>query len=208
MDATGFADTLTTTINVINVEYPPIIVNEALPDAKQYQEYGYPLEVTDSDLTSIFKFSILEGPEWLVINVSGVLSGIPDDEDDANGIPVSVRVEDASGLADTLFTTLNVKAGIKVLAEENAPLEFRINGIYPNPFNPSTTIEYSIPQDSHVTVTIYNSYGQYIKTLKNEFQQTGNYSITWNASEHSSGLYFCNLKANGLSQTGKMVLEK
>ena len=61
-------------------------------------------------------FIILEGSELLAINVLGVLPGKPDDEDDANGIPVSIRVEDTAGLADTLITTINIIAVIKVLA--------------------------------------------------------------------------------------------
>ena len=88
------------------------------------------------------------------------------------------------------------------------PAGFSLSNNYPNPFNPSTTIEYSIPQDSHVILTIYNVSGQRISVLKDAFQTAGNYSVTWNATGVPSGLYFCNLKANGFTKTREMVLVK
>ncbi len=207
-DATGFSDTLTTTFDVIDVEHPPVIVSIELPDATQFQKYEFPLEVQDADFTDNFRYSILDGPAWLAVNVSGQLLGTPEESDMANNIPVSIRVEDATGLADTLNTTINVLEGIIVSADEEIPSEFSIKGIYPNPFNPHTTIEYTIPNDGHIKLTVYNSFGQKVTTLKDEYQQTGNYSVTWNASEFSSGMYFCILEANGYIQTHKMMLMK
>ena len=75
-------------------------------------------------------------------------------------------------------------------------------------FNPTTTIEYVLPHEGQVIMTIYNSYGKRVKTLKNEYQKIGYYTVTWDASEQSSGLYFCNLLANGFTRTRKMMLVK
>ncbi len=86
------------------------------------------------------------------------------------------------------------------------PAKFIIEGNYPNPFNPTTTIEYSLPQDSHIILSIYNISGQFMQVLKEEYQQAGNHSITWNAAGMPSGLYFCTLHANGITETRKMVL--
>lgn len=81
---------------------------------------------------------------------------------------------------------------------------------YPNPFNPSTTIKYSIPSNSNglVTLKIYNIIGKEIATLVNQYQASGNYSIKFNASNIPSGLYFYKLSAPGFTQTKKMQLIK
>ena len=93
---------------------------------------------------------------------------------------------------------------------ESEPSKTTSNEIfcYPNPFNPSTIIEYSLPENGHVTMTVYNVSCQVVVVLKDEYQQAGNYSIIWNASDKPSGLYFCTLKANGISETRKMVVVK
>ncbi len=77
---------------------------------------------------------------------------------------------------------------------------------FPNPFNLQTTIEYSLPHNTHTTLTIYSITGQAVIVLKNEYQQAGNHSVTWNAAGMPSGLYFCTLKADGRSETRKMVV--
>jgi len=94
------------------------------------------------------------------------------------------------------------------LTTDNTPESFTLGQNYPNPFNTSTTIEYGLPQDGHVTMSIYNIYGQVVGVLKNEYQPAGNHSIIWDAIEEPSGLYFCTLKANGFTHTRKMVLVK
>ena len=97
---------------------------------------------------------------------------------------------------------------IYVTIVEDIPNEFYLNAPYPNPFNPATTIKYSILQDSHVTLTIYNVSGQRISVLKDALQTAGNYSVTWNATGLPSGIYFCNFKANGFNATKKILLLK
>ena len=79
---------------------------------------------------------------------------------------------------------------------------------YPNPFNPTTTIEFSIPQSEFVTVKVYNIVGNEITTLINEELSTGNHSIQWDGSHQPSGVYFVKIESNGFVQTRKMVLLK
>jgi len=108
-------------------------------------------------------------------------------------------------------TNPNVDEKISVVKENNTlnPLVFHLSPNYPNPFNPATTIEYSIPLDGHVTLAIYNASGQTVGVLKDDdYQTAGYYSITWNAANMPSGLYFCTLKANGFTETRKMALVK
>src|SRR5204863_923408 len=70
------------------------------------------------------------------------------------------------------------------------PKEFALKQNYPNPFNPNTIIEFALPKSSFVTVKIYNSLGQEVNTLVNEFKQAGNFSVNFNAANLPSGVYF------------------
>jgi hypothetical protein len=101
------------------------------------------------------------------------------------------------------LTDVNEKIGKQI------PQKYSLLQNYPNPFNPSTTIEYSLPQQSNVTISIYNSLGQLVKTLvNNELKAPGNYRYSFNASKLSSGVYFYQLKTGNFVQTNKMLLLK
>jgi len=86
--------------------------------------------------------------------------------------------------------------------------KFELFQNYPNPFNPQTTIRYSLPKPGHVTLTIYNILGQKTVTLVDEMQKAGERSVTWNAGQIATGIYFYCLKAGTTSKTKKMVLIK
>ena len=88
------------------------------------------------------------------------------------------------------------------------PSHFRLSQNFPNPFNPMTTITYSLPHEEHITLTISAVTGQTVCVLKDEFQPAGEYSITWDASDIPSGLYFCTMHAGEISETRKMVFMK
>ena len=88
------------------------------------------------------------------------------------------------------------------------PSEFSLMQNYPNPFNPGTIISYSLPSVSNVKLTVYNTLGQTIKTLENGFKNAGNYSVTFNASDIPSGIYFYKLEAGKFSQIKKLLLLK
>lgn len=84
---------------------------------------------------------------------------------------------------------------------------------FPNPFNPSTVIKYSIPKASNVKILIYNTVGQKVETLVNKYQNQGTYEVNWNAANMSSGIYFYSIKANGVNgkrffSVKKMILLK
>jgi hypothetical protein len=79
---------------------------------------------------------------------------------------------------------------------------------YPNPFNPQTTISYSLPKASLVTIDIYDLLGRKLETLFDGKKDAGSYSIIWDASERSSGIYFCRIKAGEISINRKMALLK
>ena len=85
---------------------------------------------------------------------------------------------------------------------------FKLKQNYPNPFNPSTIISYSIPQNAFVTLKVYNILGNEVSTLVNEQKAAGNYNVTFNASQLSTGIYFYTLQSENYSETKKLILMK
>ncbi|RLC53723.1 MAG: hypothetical protein DRH79_02830 [Candidatus Cloacimonadota bacterium] len=93
------------------------------------------------------------------------------------------------------------------------PVATSLNGNFPNPFNPSTTITYSLSNETNVNIEIYNMKGQKVRTLKNEEQTAGDYNVVWNGKDDSSkstasGVYFYKMQAGNYQQTKKMILMK
>jgi hypothetical protein len=88
------------------------------------------------------------------------------------------------------------------------PEEFSLSQNYPNPFNPSTTITYAIQRSGMVILKLYNIVGQEIMTLVQEYQTAGNYQVTFNAENLSSGVYFYRLQAGAFTETRKLVLQR
>ncbi|MCH8299012.1 MAG: T9SS type A sorting domain-containing protein [Candidatus Marinimicrobia bacterium] len=79
---------------------------------------------------------------------------------------------------------------------------------YPNPFNPSTTIRYDLPERGNIKLSIYNLMGEIVAILIDEMQAAGFHKVEWNAINHPSGIYFYRLQAGDFVQTRKMVLLK
>lgn len=90
----------------------------------------------------------------------------------------------------------------------NIPIEFNLAQNFPNPFNPSTIIGYSIAKSRFVTLKIYDILGRLVKTIVNETKPAGTYSVNLNLSNFSNGVYFYKLSAGNFSEVKKMVLLK
>ena len=106
---------------------------------------------------------------------------------------------------------LKTTTGGIVPVENNSgkiPKDFKLFQNYPNPFNISTIIEYDLPYNCYVNMTIFNVLGDEVKTLINQSQQKGKHRIIWDADNYSSGLYFYQLRADRFSETKKMILIK
>ena len=108
-------------------------------------------------------------------------------------------------------------AGVITVVEENLmtsvsynlPSAFAALTNYPNPFNPSTAIDFNLPEAGNVAVEIYNVSGQKVASLADGFMSAGRHSIVWNAKNLSAGIYFCILKSEGkVLLTQKMTLLK
>ena len=85
---------------------------------------------------------------------------------------------------------------------------YSLSNNYPNPFNPSTTISYSVPELSFVTIIVYDVLGKEITTLVNSEKPVGSYEVEFNAIALPSGVYFYRLQAGSFVETKKMVLMK
>lgn len=92
--------------------------------------------------------------------------------------------------------------------ETNILNSFYLYQNYPNPFNPSTKINYKVGEPGLVLLKVYNVLGIEVATIVNEYKNSGNYSVDFNALNLSSGVYFYSLSVNNFTQTRKMILEK
>ncbi|NPE27310.1 T9SS type A sorting domain-containing protein [Methanococcoides sp. SA1] len=106
------------------------------------------------------------------------------------------------------FTWIGMPVITSIDENPKVAYEFSLSDNYPNPFNPTTMINYSIPKNEKVQMFIYNTLGQKVQTLVNQKQNAGRYNVSFDASGLSSGLYFYQIKAGENIQTKKMLLVK
>lgn len=119
-------------------------------------------------------------------------------------LAIGYRVGDNGCIQCDDIPSDNLISGEKV---NSVGLDFNITN-FPNPFNPITKIVYSIPQSEKVKITVYNSLGQVIKELVNEFKHAGNYLVEFNGSNISSGIYFYKIEAGSYTKINRMILLK
>ncbi len=103
------------------------------------------------------------------------------------------------------------ETGSGAAIDDVKPSHFELKGNRPNPFNPETVLEFQLPQESPVTLTVYNVLGQVVKTLVDDVLPAGNHAVKWDGTsdqghEVSSGVYFYRIKAGDFESTQKMTL--
>ena len=112
-------------------------------------------------------------------------------------------------LADSKKTT--VQKGSIDLAPFKLPYKFKLDSAFPNPFNPSTTLRFDIPEtkgSNFVLLEIYDIKGRNVETLVEGYILPGWHNIKWNAAQFSSGVYFVKLRYDNQSKTQKLILLK
>ena len=109
------------------------------------------------------------------------------------------------GDADVVFNIITTDVKER---EPGIPDKFSLGQNYPNPFNPSTSIDYNIAVSSDVNISLYNILGQEVKQLLNQHQIAGKYTLSVDASDLTSGMYFYRLRAGSFSSIKKMILIK
>ncbi len=106
---------------------------------------------------------------------------------------------------DSVSVVISV-TGIK--DEPSALQTFKLYDNYPNPFNPSTTIKYSLPEASLTTIKIYNALGKELEVLLNQMMPSGTHELVFDAKSLPSGVYFYSIQSGSFSQVKKMLLIK
>ena len=124
----------------------------------------------------------LQHPSWLVFNKLGICNGCPEGRVYSSLIPTGM--DEAEIVNPDIFSCT----------------------AYPNPFNLSTTIKFSLPEQGEVTLSVYNLLGQRVATLFEGTPEAGEHTITWDATDFPSGVYFARLETDKHSENIKMVL--
>jgi hypothetical protein len=106
-----------------------------------------------------------------------------------------------------IANAINISDNIKMQTSEEVPTEYSISN-YPNPFNPTTTIDYQLPKSGFVTLKVYDMLGKEVATLVNESKASGYYKVNFNASKLSSGIYVYKLTGSNVNISKKMILMK
>jgi len=88
------------------------------------------------------------------------------------------------------------------------PSENSLSSAYPNPFNPTTSLDYTLSANNYVSLVVYDINGQSVEVLVDEHKEAGSYNAVWNAANYSSGIYFIGMKMNGEHFTQKVMLVK
>ncbi|NOZ07394.1 MAG: T9SS type A sorting domain-containing protein [FCB group bacterium] len=138
-------------------------------------------------------------------------------------VTLSWNINDVEGYVDLDVTNfagigggaLSYEVGSPFLDnDEITPVTYSLSNNFPNPFNPVTTITYSVENAGPVQITIYNLLGKEVKTLVSEYQMPGNnYSVVWNGTNDAgsavaSGIYYYKMVSGNFIETKKMVLQK
>ena len=108
------------------------------------------------------------------------------------------------------------KGNSSALLDAEMPAEYSLKAAYPNPFNPSTTIEYNVEVAGNVNIAVYDMMGREVKTLVNEYvspKAGGTYSVVWDGTNNSNafvstGVYIYRMVSNEFTKTQKMTLTK
>jgi hypothetical protein len=163
------------------------------------------LKYQSADGATIMYFSWDLPPE-----VTGLL------QDLVGGIVVNVPISGSGVYELTNFTAINqlklfiyynnIVTGVE--DEDIKPIAYKMAQNFPNPFNPSTTIKYSVPENGIVNLSVYNLLGERVAKLVNETLAAGEYQTVFDAKELPSGVYIVKFESGNYTQTIKMILTK
>ena len=182
-----------------DITYNPSEIKSIIPQAISGFEVKYN-ELSDGVIRGlVFSLQGLELPKNLpfeFVNVAGF---------DGNS---TIEFKDII-LADSEGNSVDVEAQAYDISFNGViPVKTGLSDAYPNPFNPTTSINYGLQNDGFVKIMIYDAAGRLVEELVNQNQIRGNHEITWNASTQASGMYFAKMVAGDVVQTQKLVLLK
>jgi hypothetical protein len=175
------------------------------------------LTVTNDSFAPLFIDSVFTGTKWFAVASSK-------DTVSRTGslkLIISFTPDTLKPYSDTLYIMNNSDTPLaKILLTGNGaltevtqnrpgiPNSFGMSQNYPNPFNPATTINYQLPMKCHVTLKVFDVLGKEVAVLLNAYQTAGYYSLTFNAVNFPSGIYFLRLQTDSFTDTKKILLLK
>ncbi|MBC8466014.1 T9SS type A sorting domain-containing protein, partial [bacterium] len=123
-----------------------------------------------------------------------------DDHVDATG-NFAARLSAIEELLETIDENVEIK-------DNSLPTEFALHSAYPNPFNATTTIGFSLPEQMQVSLQLFDLTGRLVETLIDDRLEAGRFDAVWNADMQAAGVYFYRLQAGDFVQTRKLMLVK
>lgn len=182
-------------------------LNDPAAGIKEFRQKGEALKtVFDSDRERVVRqYTTLVDESEINSQLAwgiGMISRSSGQQQGASSLQLTGAVIDGKLYGDTtVITNLNKR--------NSTPLGFRLYANYPNPFNPSTTIRYSLPAAQKVKLVVYDVNGRLLQTLVDSQQAAGSHSVTFDATNLSSGVYYYKLtNENGQTKSQKMILLK
>jgi hypothetical protein len=170
-----------------------------------------------SDVSNVnIEYSLNNGTSWETIasNISstGLYTwNIPSIE----SVQCLIRITDSNnaGVSDASDNLFSIMAPVSVTMADRLPLEYALHQNSPNPFNPTTTIVYALPEPAHVSMELFNIHGEKVFSLVDSHQNPGYYTVQWDGRDDlgrpvSDGLYLCRFYTGVYSRTMRMLLLK
>jgi len=173
-----------------------------------WDDYYYEEEID----TMILAYAVEN--DTLSINATMDLCEMMDDDyyyyDCFEMLSMMLGIEDIQDIVMEFDMTMSYVGELAVLENGIVPETVHLYSNYPNPFNPVTTIQFDIPAETQhpISLQVYDIGGRMVETLVNEKLEPGQHEIQWNASQHSSGVYFLRMETALFSKTQKMILLK
>lgn len=193
----------------------------AWPNAPSIPALAYPADLaTNIPQNPVMRWKKVAGAETYQLQVSTSSSFLAMAVDDsmltdtsravvlpsANNYYWRVRAKNVAGSSAYAAPWKFASIATSVTIDPNVPAEFFLAQNHPNPFNPSTRIEYGLPVRTTVRIAVYNTLGQQVAVLKGEEQEAGYHEVTFDARTMSSGVYLCRMEAGSFVQVRKLVL--
>lgn len=198
--------------------------------------HGFPISVRYANLTGFYKLGVVTTENLSVLAIpykNGQAIGVGgsqffaastytmftvpiyySNDNTPDSCQISITIGNNSGAVNVgayfLADDLSFQGVSEVVkdSDDSTPNNFSLDQNYPNPFNPSTTIQFSIPEQSFVRLEIFNTLGEKVSTLVSEDLNAGKYKYVWNAGNIPSGVYYYKLITDEFVQTRKLVFLK
>lgn len=166
---------------------------------------------TDYDRMWIYKVNPESDPDLQEVYYESMLGDEFDYTFTATPGTYYIQLHSGNKTSSTPYILTVDYPGAPVAVEEETPETFSVTGAYPNPFNPVTTIGYSLPETSRVTLTVYDTLGRQVRTIDCGSINAGSHTVTWNGRDDAgrpvaSGSYIYRLDAGAYISSGKMML--